>query len=88
MEMVSTPEVVAKFREDFASCRIRYGDMKKQLAEDMVTFIAPIRNRAADLQHDVEVLQKIMKEGRDKARESASKTLSEARRAMGINFYC
>lgn len=88
MDLVSAPEVASKFREDFASCSIRYGDMKKQLAEDMVSFIAPIRNRAADLQKNVEALQKIMKQGREKARESASKTLSDARRAMGINFYC
>ena len=29
---------IQKFEEDFNNCTIRYGDMKKQLAEDMVAF--------------------------------------------------
>src|SRR5205085_10535847 len=36
MKLVSTEEVVNKFEEDYNNCTIRYGDMKKQLAEDMV----------------------------------------------------
>ena len=45
MKLVSNEDSVEKFEEDFNNCTIRYGDMKKQLAEDMVKFIAPIREK-------------------------------------------
>jgi tryptophanyl-tRNA synthetase len=88
MKLVSGEEVIRKYQLDYAQCQIRYGDMKKQLAEDMVDFIRPIRDKAIELQKDEDTLRKIMKSGKDKARDSASKTLEEARKAMGINFYC
>ena len=45
MRLVSAADVVEKFESDYNNCSIRYGDMKKQLAEDMVNFISPIRNK-------------------------------------------
>ncbi len=88
MTLVSETETVEKFKKDFNECNIRYGDMKMQLATDMIKFIAPIREKTIALQNDVSSLQKIMKQGKEKARESASRTLEEARRKIGINFYC
>ena len=75
MKLVSTNDAIAKFNDDFnnssaGNCVIRYGDFKKQLAEDMVAFIKPIRERAADLQSNKEELEKIIKQGADKARAS------------------
>ena len=43
MKLVSSNETVKHFEDKFNNCTIRYGDMKKQLAEDMVQFISPIR---------------------------------------------
>lgn len=87
MRLVSTPEIVSGFDAAFAGCTIRYGDMKKQLAEDMVAFVAPIRDRAAALQEDEDGLRRILKRGAEKARESASKTIAEARGKIGISYY-
>ncbi|MES2478003.1 MAG: tryptophan--tRNA ligase [Bacteroidota bacterium] len=87
LNLVSSEEVVASFTKNYNECNIRYGDLKKQLAEDMVTFIAPIRERAQALQADEAQIQKILKEGAEKARESASKTIAEARKAIGISYY-
>lgn len=87
MQLVAPAEVYGNFKSSYDNCNIRYGDFKKQLAEDMVNFIAPIRTRAQELQKDEAQLQKILKLGAEKARESAAKTLSEARKAIGINYY-
>jgi len=92
MGLVSTPDTVEKFTADYnnsseGNCIIRYGDLKMQLAEDMVAFIKPIREKAADLQKDTATLQKIMKMGAEKACESASKTLTLVRSAIGMNYY-
>ena len=48
MHLVSREDVFKKFEEDYNSCTIRYGDMKKQLAEDMIVFITPIRSQITD----------------------------------------
>ncbi len=87
MKLVSPQEVYDTYTNAYNDCTIRYGDMKKQLAEDMVNFIAPIREKAKDLQNNEDQLKKIMKEGAEKARASASKTIAEARKLMGINYY-
>jgi tryptophanyl-tRNA synthetase len=87
MEQVSTPDAIAFFKDQYNSTGIRFGDMKKQLGEDMVTFIAPIREKALELQQDHAYLNRIMKTGAEKARESAAQTLLEARKLIGINYY-
>lgn len=91
MKLVSAPETLQKFDDDFnassaGNCVIRYGDMKKQLAEDMAHFIKPIREKAADIQHNKELLSKIIVQGADKARASASATLKLVREAVGMNY--
>lgn len=86
MGIVSTPDVQEKFNSDFNNCVIRYGDMKKQLAEDMVAFVRPIREKAADIQQDQALLDKIVRTGAEKARASAAATLSEVRKAIGMNY--
>lgn len=86
LELVSTKDTLDTFTKQYNNCSIRYGDLKKQLAEDMIKFIAPIREKAKMLQDDPSQIQKILKEGAEKARANASKTLSEARKAIGINY--
>lgn len=83
MRAVSSPEAVAHFDELYNSCQIRYGDMKKQLAEDMVAFVAPIRERIAEYMADEVGMAKILDRGKEKARESARKTIDEVRRTIG-----
>ncbi|MEO0065442.1 MAG: hypothetical protein RI983_768 [Bacteroidota bacterium] len=91
MKLVSAPDTLAKFEADFnassqGNCIIRYGDMKKQLAEDMVQFIKPIRKKAADLLANTDELHRIIKQGADKGRARASETLTMVRNAVGLNY--
>ncbi len=86
MKLVSTEEVYNQFDANYNGCSIRYGDFKKQLAEDMANFIKPIREKAADIQNDKLFLSKVIKEGADKARESASKTLHLVREVINMNY--
>jgi tryptophanyl-tRNA synthetase len=87
MSLVSEEQTVTKFREDFNKANIRYGDMKKQLAEDMVRFIAPIREKATEIRNDERFLRKIMEEGTEKARISSIKTIEAARELTGLKYY-
>ena len=87
MELVSEPATVNSFEEAYRGCSIRYGDLKKQLAEDMIRFMAPIREKAAALQQDKSYLEKVMKQGAEKARASTAATMEIVRKAMGLNYY-
>jgi tryptophanyl-tRNA synthetase len=87
MSLVSEESVVNKFREDFDKAAIRYGDMKKQLAEDMVNFIRPIREKAEAIRADEQSLKNIIAEGTEKARASAQKTIEKARELTGLKYY-
>ena len=84
--LVSSGEVFTKFEQDFNECRIRYGDMKKQLADDMIRFITPIREKARALQSDSAQIDRILANGAEKARKSAAATLSEVRKAVGFRY--
>jgi tryptophanyl-tRNA synthetase len=87
MKLVSTEETVKKFDEDYNKCTIRYGDMKKQLGEDMVKFISPIREKVNAILGDENYLRKIMEQGADKARKSAKATIELAREAIGLKYF-
>ena len=84
MDLVSAPETVAHFRQSYADCSIRYGDLKKQLAADLLTAIAPIRERILELSSDKEQLHRVATEGAMKARESARNTIEEVREIIGF----
>ncbi len=84
MSVVSTPDTLTFFDEQYNKCAIRYGDMKKQLAEDMINFVNPFSEKIADILKNEELLVKIANQGKEKARESASKTVSEVRKIIGF----
>jgi tryptophanyl-tRNA synthetase len=87
MKVVSAPETIQHFEHTYNDCSIRYGDLKKQLAEDMVVFLAPIREKILQLASDDAYLKKVASTGRDKARDSAAKTLREVREIIGFREF-
>jgi len=84
MSIVSDPEIVKQFDDAYNRCEIRYGDMKKQLAEDIIKFTTPIRERIQSILQDEEYLARIAKTGAEKARESAQTTLKEVKQLVGV----
>ena len=87
MNLVSAEEVIKKFEEDYTNCNIRYGDLKKQLGEDMVKFISPIREKADSIRNDEKYLKEVMEKGAEKARKSAKTTMELVRKAIGLNYF-
>ena len=87
LELTSTPDVVKHFRDAYADCSIRYGDLKKQLAEDILAVTTPIRDRVNDILADDDYLRRVVKQGAEKARESAARTLADVREIMGIRKF-
>lgn len=87
MKVVSTPDTLAHFDELYNKMAIRYGDLKKQLAEDMVLATAPIRDRINAIANDADYLRKVAEMGAEKARESASRTIREVREIIGFRKF-
>lgn len=84
LDIVSSKDTYDYFDQKWNDCSIRYGDLKKQLAEDIVNFTTPIRERIGEYMADTDLLDKIARQGAEKAHESASKTLEEVRRVIGF----
>ncbi len=87
MELVSTPDTIEHFKNAYADCSIRYGDLKKQLAEDILKTTLPIRERILDIRDNDEYLSRVVRQGQERAREAAAKTLREVREIMGIKRF-
>ena len=84
MDVVSKPETVSFFEEAYNDCSIRYGDLKKQLAEDIIDFNAPFRDKILSLSENDAYLREVTSHGADVARESARKTIGEVREIIGF----
>lgn len=84
MNAVSDPDTIQFFKERYADCSIRYGDLKKQLAEDIIKTVAPIRERIEDIRNNDKYLHEVTASGAERARKSADETLRHVREIMGI----
>ncbi len=84
MDVVSTADTVEYFRDKYNNCEIRYGDLKKQLAEDIINFTTPIRGRIIEIKADNAYLAKVVAMGKEKAHASATKTIKEVREIIGF----
>lgn len=87
LRLVSTAETVQYFDEKYNECSIRYGDLKKQLAEDVVNYVSPIRERIKAISADDNYLRRVMNDGGEKARISAAATLQGAKELMGMKYF-
>ena len=65
------------------------GDMKckKFLNEVLNKFLAPMRQRRAELETDIAEIQNILKRGTDQAREVGAQTMDEVRKTMRIDYF-
>jgi len=88
MTLVSPKETTTQFDSAWNDCSIRFGDMKMQLAEDMIAYLTPIRERIKEVDADKDFIAKSVKMGEEKARVSASKTIAEVKEIIGFRkFY-
>ncbi len=87
MSVVSKPETIEFFRNSYNDCSIRYGDLKKQLAEDMIQFVNPLREKIEEVMSNEKYLSQVTEMGKEKAKASASKTINEVREIIGFRKY-
>ena len=88
MSLVCQAETIQSFEADYYHGSIRFGDLKKQLADDMNAFLEPFRSRINEVMADDALISKVAKIGAEKANVSANQTISEVREIIGFKrFY-
>lgn len=84
MSLVSSSETTAFFNDAYNNCSIRYGDLKKQLAEDIIAFTTPLKEKIIELESNPAYIEEIAQYGAEKARKSARVTLDGVQEIMGL----
>lgn len=84
LDLVSTPDTVQFFVDKYHSMEIRYSDLKKQLADDVVNFITPIKEKIDALKTNTKYINNVLKEGSEKAKISAKETVRQVREIIGF----
>jgi len=87
MSLVCTEDIPEFYKQEYYKGSIRFGDMKKQLAEDMAKFIAPFREKIEATLQDDKLIAQAAERGAAKASESADKTIKEVREIIGFKSF-
>lgn len=72
------------YEEMYANGGIRYGDLKAELAEAIDKELAPIRDKRKELESKPEFVEKVIREGAEKARIVSYATITEVKQKMGL----
>ena len=83
-ELLCGKEAADYYNDLYNNMQIRYGDMKKQMAADANTLLAPIRERILAYSNDDAYLEKVMRQGAEKAAARAEQTIEEVREIIGF----
>ena len=63
---------------------IRYGDLKKELADAIYRELKPIQSRRQELEHKTSYVDEVIRSGAEKARKIATETVLEVKEKMGL----
>jgi tryptophanyl-tRNA synthetase len=84
LKLVASPEELAEWDRRYRSGGMGYGEAKKRLAELMIEYFKPYRQKRAELEKNMDAVEAVLTNGAARARAVASKTLLEARKAVGL----
>ena len=80
-------EQIAKYKEAYTKGQVGDIEVKKFLIEVLNNFLDPIRKRRAEYEKQPELVEKILKEGTEKARKEAQETLKAVKKAMKLDYF-
>lgn len=78
---------VEDYKEKYTKGSVKDVEVKEFLVEVLEAFLEPIRKRRAEFEKQPELIDKILKEGTEKARAEAQETLNLVKRAMKIDYF-
>jgi tryptophanyl-tRNA synthetase len=84
VELFEGEEKRKKYEKDYLGEGIRYGELKSELAEAIYTELAPIQKQRKIYENDPSLVDRIIKEGAEKAERIAKETIKEVKGKMGF----
>lgn len=84
MSLVSDPDTMQYFIDKYNDTSIKYSELKKQLADDMIAFIAPIREKINEIYSNKNLLYQVIDLGKQKAQKNARNTINDIRQFIGF----
>jgi len=84
LKLVASPEELGEWDSKYRSGGMGYGQAKKRLAELVIEYFQPYRQKRAELESNVDYVKKVLADGAERARAVAGQTLEKARQAVGL----
>ena len=84
LKLVAPADVAVDFENRLRAGGLGYGDLKKALFEHYWNFFAPYRTRRAELVANPDYVEKLLRDGAERARAVAAQTMTRARKACGL----
>jgi len=85
LRLVASQDELKEWENKYRKSGIGYGEVKKRLAELLIEYFKPYRQKRGELEKDLGYVNNVLEEGADKARTVAVKTLARARKAVGLD---
>jgi len=84
LKLVAPAEELEQWRSRYETGPMGYGEAKKRLAELLIEYFKPFREKRAELEGDPDYVRAVLAAGAERARQVARKTLARARKAVGL----
>jgi tryptophanyl-tRNA synthetase len=84
LKLVASPEELGEWENRYRAGGMGYGEAKKRLAELIIEYFRPYREKRAELENNLDAVDAMLRKGAERARAVAAPTLQEARNAVGL----
>ncbi len=84
LKLVAPPEELAEWENKYRNGGMGYGQAKKRLAELMIDYFKPFRQKRTELENNIDYVKEVLSNGAERAKAVARETLEKARQAVGL----
>ena len=84
LKLVASPEELEEWEDRYRSGGMGYSEVKKRLAELMIEYFKPYRQKKSELDNNIDYVKEVLANGAERARAVAAKTFDEVRKAVGL----
>jgi len=84
LKLVASTDELAEWENRYRSGGMGYSEVKKRLAESMIDYFKPFREKRTELENNVDYVKKVLAAGAERAKSVAAATLAKARDAVGL----
>ena len=84
LKLVASPDELTIWENRYRSGGMGYGEAKKRLAELVIDYFKPFRQKRAELENNIDYVKQVLADGAMRARKIAVETLGQARKAVGL----